>query len=324
MIPLLSRIHKYASCSTECFILALIYIDRLIQRSNFLLTELNVHRAVITAVLLAAKFFDDAYYNNAYYAKVGGVLVSEMNGLEVDFLFRINFSLHVTPDIFEKYRSELLSQTSTVQAMLLQQSQTLSLPSYSTQIQINPVNPQQPMCCPSPTDSAVNAMHHGKPPMPTHITPSPPAEAARDMHDAQLQMANAPHAFQFPAAVYFPVQRAHSMPDALPVPNATSYYTRPSMSIPSAVSSVASAPPPQRCGQQTSFSAPPPGGPALMGLHYPIQLTASEEQYIMMEQQIYPLQTNIIHHNHGNYTRHQTETPDPRLQPQQMLAGAGH
>jgi hypothetical protein len=70
---------------------------------------LNVHRVVVTSVLLAAKFFDDAYYNNAYYAKVGGVLVHEMNGLEVDFLFRINFSLHATPDEFTKYRNELLS-----------------------------------------------------------------------------------------------------------------------------------------------------------------------------------------------------------------------
>lgn len=105
----LERIHKYASCSTECFILALIYIDRLIQRNNFILTELNVHRVCITAILLAAKFFDDAYYNNAYYAKVGGVLVSEMNGLEVEFLFRINFSLHVTPELFIKYQDELIS-----------------------------------------------------------------------------------------------------------------------------------------------------------------------------------------------------------------------
>lgn len=105
----LERIHKYASCSNECFILALIYIDRLIQRNNFLLTELNVHRVVITAVLLAAKFFDDAYYNNAYYAKVGGVLVSEMNGLEVEFLFRINFSLHASPELFQKYRDELVA-----------------------------------------------------------------------------------------------------------------------------------------------------------------------------------------------------------------------
>lgn len=105
----LERIHKYASCSTECFIMALIYIDRLIQRNNFLLTELNVHRVVITSVLLAAKFFDDAYYNNAYYAKVGGVLVSEMNSLEVEFLFRVNFSLHVSPDLYSKYHAELIS-----------------------------------------------------------------------------------------------------------------------------------------------------------------------------------------------------------------------
>lgn len=105
-------IHKYASCSKECFILALIYIDRLIQRNNFLLTELNVHRVVITAVLLAAKFFDDAYYNNAYYAKVGGVLVEEMNNLECQFLFKIDFSLRVLPDDFEKYSVELISHSS--------------------------------------------------------------------------------------------------------------------------------------------------------------------------------------------------------------------
>jgi len=107
----LERVQKYASCSNECFILALIYIDRLIERNNFLLTELNVHRVVITAILLAAKFFDDAYYNNAYYAKVGGVLVSELNGLEVDFLFRINFSLHVSSDVFEKYKAELVAHS---------------------------------------------------------------------------------------------------------------------------------------------------------------------------------------------------------------------
>jgi len=78
VLAYLERIHKYASCSTECFILALIYIDRLIQRNNFLLTELNVHRVVITAIMLAAKFFDDQYFNNNYYAKVGGVPAVEV------------------------------------------------------------------------------------------------------------------------------------------------------------------------------------------------------------------------------------------------------
>jgi hypothetical protein len=48
-----SRILKYASCSPECFVLALVYIDRLIQRNALLLTSLNVHRIIITAVSAA-------------------------------------------------------------------------------------------------------------------------------------------------------------------------------------------------------------------------------------------------------------------------------
>jgi hypothetical protein len=108
----LERIHTFASCSNECFILALIFIDRLIRGNNgnnFILTELNVHRVVITAVLLAAKSHDDSYYNNAYYARIGGLVVPELNSLEIEFLFRINFSLRVGPQEFEQYHSELKS-----------------------------------------------------------------------------------------------------------------------------------------------------------------------------------------------------------------------
>ncbi len=66
----LNRIAKYACCSGECFVLALVYIDRLIQSNpNFVVNSLNIHRLLITAIMLAAKFFDDQYYNNAYYAK---------------------------------------------------------------------------------------------------------------------------------------------------------------------------------------------------------------------------------------------------------------
>lgn len=168
-----NRIHKYATCSNECFILALIYIDRLIQRNNFLLTELNVHRVVITAVLLAAKFFDDAYYNNAYYAKVGGVLVSEMNGLEVDFLFRVNFSLHVTPDLFQKYREELLSHTNMhemVPAPLLPVA-VASIPMNGS-VYVN-VDAE-------PRPSSANQHHHYER-HGNYITPSPPPESARAM-----------------------------------------------------------------------------------------------------------------------------------------------
>jgi len=105
----LNRVVKYVSCSTECFIMALIYIDRIIQRNTyFIITSLNVHRLLITSIMLAMKFFEDSYYTNAYYARVGGVSCSEMNALELDFLFLIDFSLNVTPDLFNRYRAELV------------------------------------------------------------------------------------------------------------------------------------------------------------------------------------------------------------------------
>jgi len=139
----LDRIHKYASCSSECFVLALIYIDRLISKNNFLLTDLNVHRVLITAVMLAAKFFDDAYYNNAYYAKVGGIAVSELNILEVEFLFRIHFQLHCASDTYRQYHSELVHHAlcSTSQSHEIQQSfQMITTPTPSCALPIQPHN----------------------------------------------------------------------------------------------------------------------------------------------------------------------------------------
>lgn len=59
------------------------------------------------SVLVAAKFFDDHFYNNAYYARVGGVPSTEMNSLEVEFLMCMNYSLFVNEDTYDKYRREL-------------------------------------------------------------------------------------------------------------------------------------------------------------------------------------------------------------------------
>eukprot|EP00741_Cyanophora_paradoxa_P022492 tig00021464_g21718.t1 len=100
----LERIAKYASCSSACFIMALIYIDRIMQREKtFIITSLNVHRLIVTAVMVAAKFMDDLYYNNNYWSKIGGVSCAELNSLELDFLFMVDFELNVQPEVFREY-----------------------------------------------------------------------------------------------------------------------------------------------------------------------------------------------------------------------------
>ncbi|XP_057511989.1 LOW QUALITY PROTEIN: cyclin-U4-1-like [Actinidia eriantha] len=107
----LERIFKYANCSPSCFVVAYVYLDRFVQRQPSLpINSFNIHRLLITSVMVAAKFMDDMYYNNAYYAKVGGISTTEMNFLEVDFLFGLGFHLNVTPTTFHTYCAYLQRQ----------------------------------------------------------------------------------------------------------------------------------------------------------------------------------------------------------------------
>lgn len=44
------------------------------------------NRFLLTSILVSIKYNDDDYYKNEYYAKVGGVTLSEINKLEEEFL----------------------------------------------------------------------------------------------------------------------------------------------------------------------------------------------------------------------------------------------
>eukprot|EP00250_Pteridium_aquilinum_P011256 c19941_g1_i1 orf=371-1153(-) len=100
----LERIYKYTNCSPSCFVVAYAYMDRLVHRQpDQPIISLNVHRLLITSVMLAAKTLDDIHYNNAFYARVGGVSIAELNRMELDLLFRLDFRLCVTTRTFESY-----------------------------------------------------------------------------------------------------------------------------------------------------------------------------------------------------------------------------
>ena len=56
----LERIHKYADCSPSCFVVGYTFIDRFVHRKpDQPITSLNVHRLLITSIMLAAKTLDD-------------------------------------------------------------------------------------------------------------------------------------------------------------------------------------------------------------------------------------------------------------------------
>ncbi|KAI3863076.1 hypothetical protein MKW98_015534 [Papaver atlanticum] len=100
----LERIYKFTNCSPSCFVVGYIYIDRLLHRHpDSLVLSLNVHRLLVTSVMVASKVLDDEHYNNAVYARVGGVSNAELNKLEMELLFLLDFRLVVSSRIFESY-----------------------------------------------------------------------------------------------------------------------------------------------------------------------------------------------------------------------------
>lgn len=225
---------------------------------------------VITAVLLAAKFFDDAYYNNAYYAKVGGVLVSEINGLEVDFLFRINFSMHVTPDEFDKYRCELLSHS--VMACAIP-----TMEAYHPPAQVSPEVHSAPACMnadPFMTFCQSHQLITGAT-VALQLTQSPPftAQVVEALVNAVAPDSFYSHQYGFP-----PVHRTNSMPPSHK-PASPSYYHR---------VQPASDPVHSRCAQPVSAMP---------------QFPSSDDPYrmIMDSRQIYVSQGPLIHHHHGAF-----------------------
>ena len=79
----------FSSSSEEISIIVfknLSQLERHPRGFNFKLTQANVHRLLLSALVLAAKFYDDIYYSNQHYAKVGGVSHKEIDLLEYQML----------------------------------------------------------------------------------------------------------------------------------------------------------------------------------------------------------------------------------------------
>lgn len=106
----LQRMLKYMYCSDECYVLALIYLDRIHERTTWLeVNSRSIHRLFLTGVVVAAKFFEDKYYKNSYYCKVGGISNQELNSLEYHFLRYLDFNLYVSHEDYERYFNTLMT-----------------------------------------------------------------------------------------------------------------------------------------------------------------------------------------------------------------------
>ncbi|KAK9051573.1 hypothetical protein SSX86_028200 [Deinandra increscens subsp. villosa] len=109
----LERIFRYTRAGPSVYVVAYVYIDRFCQSlPEFRITGRNVHRLLITTIMVASKYVEDMNYRNSYFARVGGITTEEMNTLELEFLFLVNFKVHVNLSVFESYCCHLQREVS--------------------------------------------------------------------------------------------------------------------------------------------------------------------------------------------------------------------
>lgn len=105
------RLGRHFGCSRTCFVMALMFIDRVVARcpGSVAVSQRNVHRLYLASLMVAAKFWDDDYFPNAHYAKCGGVTLKEMNRLEHFLLRCLRYELYIEPETYSDYMRALVA-----------------------------------------------------------------------------------------------------------------------------------------------------------------------------------------------------------------------
>ncbi|KAF8864413.1 cyclin-domain-containing protein [Acephala macrosclerotiorum] len=107
----LQRLAKHATLTPPLLLSMVYYIDRLcLLYPAFTVTTLTVHRFLITAATVAAKGLSDSFWNNATYARVGGIRIAELGLLELEFLYRVDWKIVPNPEALVDYYEGLVER----------------------------------------------------------------------------------------------------------------------------------------------------------------------------------------------------------------------
>ncbi|KAI1506564.1 cyclin-domain-containing protein [Biscogniauxia marginata] len=124
VLDYLQRLAKHATLTPPLLLSMVYYIDRLCALyPDFTINTLTVHRFLITAATVAGKGLSDSFWNNSYYARVGGVKVAELKLLELEFLYRVDWKIVPNPEVLIAYYKGLIDRCA---GYTLQEEQTSS------------------------------------------------------------------------------------------------------------------------------------------------------------------------------------------------------
>ncbi|KAL5335294.1 cyclin-domain-containing protein [Aspergillus crustosus] len=104
----LQRLTTHATLSPPILLSMVYYIDRLCALyPAFTVSSLTIHRFLITSATVASKGLSDSFWTNKTYARVGGISITELALLELEFLFRVEWRIVPQPEVLNDYYQSL-------------------------------------------------------------------------------------------------------------------------------------------------------------------------------------------------------------------------
>lgn len=106
----MTKIYKCVQYSPECNIVALIYIRRAEKLGELDLNMHNWRAWLLVAFIIAEKFWsDECLATSAYQAIIPELTKTDLHKLELNFYDMVQFSLLITPELYDQYLKELRS-----------------------------------------------------------------------------------------------------------------------------------------------------------------------------------------------------------------------
>ena len=107
----MQRLTTHATLSPPILLSMVYYIDRLCAfYPAFTVSSLTIHRFLITSATVASKGLSDSFWTNKTYARVGGISMTELAMLELEFLFRTQWRIVPQPEVLEDYYKSLVER----------------------------------------------------------------------------------------------------------------------------------------------------------------------------------------------------------------------
>ena len=104
----LQRLTTHATLSPPILLSMVYYIDRLCTLyPAFTVSSLTIHRFLIASATVASKGLSDSFWTNKTYARVGGITMTELALLELEFLFRVEWRIVPEPEVLVDYYKSL-------------------------------------------------------------------------------------------------------------------------------------------------------------------------------------------------------------------------